>query len=86
MRTLASIGLFARAGGARYVLTPIGERLCSDRPGSLRQLFIAETDPVHLLKFVLHDWNDQDASRVLRSCRAAIAAEGASPHRRNARA
>lgn len=47
MRTLASIGVFTPAGGARYTLTPIGERLCSDRPGSLKQMFIAETDTVH---------------------------------------
>lgn len=30
----------------------------------------------YLLKYVLHDWQDQDAVRILRNCRRALAAEG----------
>jgi O-methyltransferase domain/Dimerisation domain len=31
----------------------------------------------YLLKAILHDWDDEDALRILRSCRDAIAADGA---------
>jgi hypothetical protein len=31
----------------------------------------------YLLKAILHDWEDEDAVRILRSCRDAIAADGA---------
>ncbi|HUP40658.1 MAG TPA: methyltransferase [Vicinamibacterales bacterium] len=47
MRTLASIGVFADAGRGTYTLTPIGERLRSDHPESMRDFFLAETDDVH---------------------------------------
>lgn len=30
----------------------------------------------HLLKFILHDWNDEECVRILRNCRAAIAPGG----------
>lgn len=30
----------------------------------------------HILKFVLHDWNDEDSLRLLKNCRSAIAADG----------
>jgi hypothetical protein len=30
----------------------------------------------HLLKFVLHDWNDEECATILRNCRAAIAPGG----------
>jgi hypothetical protein len=31
----------------------------------------------YLLKAIVHDWDDEEALRILRACRAAIAAEGA---------
>lgn len=31
---------------------------------------------LHLLKSTVHDWNDADAARILRTCRAAAAADG----------
>lgn len=47
MRTLAGLGVFAPAGGGRYGLTALSERLREDTPGSLKHMFIAETDGVH---------------------------------------
>jgi SAM-dependent methyltransferase len=47
MRALASVGVLAPADGGRYGLTPVGERLRSDRPDTFRDMFIAETDQVH---------------------------------------
>lgn len=47
MRALSSIGVFADAGRGTYTLTPIGERLRSDHPESMRDFFLAETDDVH---------------------------------------
>jgi hypothetical protein len=36
MRTLASIGLFTESPGERFALTPLGDTLRSDAPGSMR--------------------------------------------------
>lgn len=47
MRALSSIGVFADVGSGRYMLTPIGERLRSNHPESMRDFFLAETDDVH---------------------------------------
>ncbi len=47
MRALSSIGVFADVGSGQYTLTPIGERLRSDHPESMRDFFLAETDDVH---------------------------------------
>lgn len=47
MRMLTGIGVFAAAEGGRYGLTPLSERLREDTPGSLKHMFIAETDGVH---------------------------------------
>lgn len=47
MRMLTGIGVFARAEGSRYRLTELSERLREDTPGSLKHMFIAETDGVH---------------------------------------
>ena len=46
MRMLTGIGVFAAEGG-RYGLNPISERLREETPGSLKHMFIAETDGVH---------------------------------------
>ena len=47
LRGLASLGLLTRDGHGRYALTPAGERLRSGVPGTFRDAFIAESDPVH---------------------------------------
>lgn len=46
LRMLTGIGVFAVEGG-RYRLTELSERLREDTPGSLKHMFIAETDGVH---------------------------------------
>jgi hypothetical protein len=46
LRMLAGIGVFSAVNG-RYALTEISERLREDRPGTLKHMFIAETDGVH---------------------------------------
>src|SRR5512133_3094706 len=47
LRGLASLGVFARENGERYRLTEVGRFLRSGVPGSLREMFIAESDTVH---------------------------------------
>ena len=47
MRALASIGVLKEMPPGQYLLTPVGERLRSDQPGSMRDFFLAETDEVH---------------------------------------
>ncbi|HEY4230586.1 MAG TPA: methyltransferase [Thermoanaerobaculia bacterium] len=47
MRMLTGIGVFATQDGGRYALTPVSERLRDETPGSLKHMFIAETDGVH---------------------------------------
>ena len=47
MRMLTGIGVFAPAEGGRYALNPLSERLREETPGSLKHMFIAETDGVH---------------------------------------
>jgi O-methyltransferase domain/Dimerisation domain len=38
LRALAGLGVFSDAGEGRYALTPLGETLVSDAPGSMRDL------------------------------------------------
>jgi len=47
LRGLASVGVFERRSGGRYWLTEVGERLRTGVPGTFRDAFIAESDPVH---------------------------------------
>jgi hypothetical protein len=47
MRALSSLGVFADAGGGRFTLTAISDRLRSDHPESMREFFLAETDEIH---------------------------------------
>jgi SAM-dependent methyltransferase len=47
MRALASIGVFRQVEGGRFGLTPLGETLRSDVPGSVRDFAIAEVDQAH---------------------------------------
>jgi len=47
LRALAGIGVLEAREGGRYALTPVGERLRCDAPGTFRDAFIAETDHVH---------------------------------------
>ena len=47
LRGLASLGVFSRDASGRYRLTDVGRFLRSGTPGSLREMFIAESDTVH---------------------------------------
>jgi hypothetical protein len=49
MRGVASVGVLSMEAGDRFALTPIGECLRSDVPGSMRSLMIAEMAPGHWL-------------------------------------
>ena len=53
----------------------VGER-CEVVPGSFFE-DVPEGADAYLLKAVLHDWEDEDALRILRRCRAAIPDHGA---------
>jgi hypothetical protein len=47
MRGVASIGVLAVEPGGRFALTPVGELLRSDVPGSMRSVLVAEMAPGH---------------------------------------
>jgi O-methyltransferase domain/Dimerisation domain len=47
LRALASLGVLAEPRPHQYALTPVGELLRSDLPGSMRDWLIAETDTPH---------------------------------------
>src|SRR5690242_48600 len=49
LRLLASLGVFAEAATGSFALTPLGETLRSDAPGSVRNFAITETAPGHWL-------------------------------------
>jgi hypothetical protein len=49
LRLLASIGVFAEPAPGSFGLTPLGETLRSDAPGSVRSFAITETAPGHWL-------------------------------------
>ena len=49
LRACATIGLVVETSPRRFALTPVGECLRSDRPGSMRDIVIAETAPGHWL-------------------------------------
>jgi hypothetical protein len=49
LRACAALGVFSESEPRRFALTPAGECLRSDTPGSLRDLLIAETAPGHWL-------------------------------------
>jgi hypothetical protein len=47
LRALASLGVLAEPRPQQYTLTPVGELLRRDTPGSMRDWLMAETDPPH---------------------------------------
>ena len=49
LRLLASLGVFAEVAPGSFGLTPLGETLRSDAPGSVRNFAITETAPGHWL-------------------------------------
>ena len=56
LRLLASLGVFAEPTPGCFALTPLGETLRSDSPGSVRNFAITETAPGHWLPWGrLHD-------------------------------
>jgi hypothetical protein len=48
MRAMATVGVLAKTGPRKFALTPVGEAL-RDKPGSLRDFAISETDESHWL-------------------------------------
>jgi hypothetical protein len=48
MRTLASIGILAESAGRQFSLTPTGELLRTDHPGSMRQWIVFSGEPAYL--------------------------------------
>src|SRR4029077_17444270 len=56
LRLLASLGVFTEVAPRTFGLTPLGETLRSDAPGSVRNFAITETAPGHWLPWGrLHD-------------------------------
>ena len=56
LRAAATVGLFVETAPRTFALTPLGECLRSNTPGSLRDFVIAETAPGHWLPWGrLHD-------------------------------
>jgi SAM-dependent methyltransferase len=56
LRLLASLGVFTEVAPRTFALTPLGEVLRSDAPGSVRNFAITETAPGHWLPWGrLHD-------------------------------
>jgi SAM-dependent methyltransferase len=49
LRLLASLGVFAEVAPGSFALTPLGDTLRSDAPGSVRNFAITETAPGHWL-------------------------------------
>jgi SAM-dependent methyltransferase len=49
LRLLASLGVFVESSSGSFGLTPLGETLRSDAPGSVRNFAITETAPGHWL-------------------------------------
>jgi len=49
LRAAATLGIVTEVAAKTYALTPLGETLRTDVPGSLRDLIIAETAPGHWL-------------------------------------
>jgi hypothetical protein len=49
LRAAATVGLVVETGPAEFALTPLGETLRANTPGSLRDFVIAETAPGHWL-------------------------------------
>ena len=57
MRGVASVGVLRAEADGRFALTPVGELLRSDVPGSMRSLLVAELAPGHWLP-----WGDLEAA------------------------
>src|ERR1044071_2693339 len=49
LRALSTVGVVRPADGGRFTLTPLGETLRSNVPGSMRDFAIAQTAPGHWL-------------------------------------
>lgn len=49
LRAAASLGVFHLSADGRFLLTPLGETLRSDVPGSMREMAIMQTSPGHWL-------------------------------------
>src|SRR5260221_155697 len=89
LRALASIGVVEEIEPARFALTPFGDPLRRNAPGSVWASMIFWCDllsgdlfeavpagaDVYLMRCVLHGYDDESAVRILRNVRAAMAPE-----------
>jgi O-methyltransferase domain len=64
----------AEATGERLRRGPLGDR-CAAIGGSFFESLPAGYD-LHILKWILHDWDDRDCRRILSACRAALPDDG----------
>ncbi|MFJ3520420.1 MULTISPECIES: methyltransferase [unclassified Streptomyces] len=71
---LVDLPATAAAAGRHFVKEGIASR-CSAAPGSFFDPLPPDAD-LYLLSFILHDWSDTEAARILRRCAEAVAPEG----------
>jgi ubiquinone/menaquinone biosynthesis C-methylase UbiE len=64
----------AEATGERLRRGPLGDR-CAALGGSFFEALPAGYD-LHVLKWILHDWNDEDCVKILKACRRALPDDG----------
>ena len=78
LRALASFGIFAEEPGNRFRLTPAAEVLQSDGPGSKRALTILFGEEYFRAwgDLLIHEGDEEKATRVLENIRRAIAPNG----------
>lgn len=70
--------VFDIPGGLGETAAYLAEKRLSDRCQILEGSFLESVPPadVYLLKDILHDWDDEHASKILRVCRGAINPDG----------
>jgi hypothetical protein len=88
LRTLASYGVFEEIRGKRF-MPPVIERAAGDRhvtargvaercrlePGNFFESVPAGGD-AYVMKYILHNWDDESCVRILTNCRAAMSENG----------
>ena len=74
LRACASVGIFTESAEGRFGPTPLSEVLVDGAPGSVRQFVELIGD--HLVKTIMHDWDDARCVTLLQNCRARLASGG----------
>ena len=72
------------AGEVGHPRRPAPPTAASFEAGNFFEAVPAGAD-LHVLKFILHDWNDEECVRILKSCRASLEPGGRLRRRRDAR-